>query len=107
MASCYETAPTRPSTPFVRDGTAVWLSSGNLNNSNEPDLASLPTAENRDWHVSFETILGLASRHQPTSYWDIIGRDNPRRGVATVRRQPRRRKTETGIRPDSSPAPIS
>src|SRR5271156_3116327 len=43
-------------------------------------------------HVSFETILGLASRRQPTSYWEIIGRDNPRKGVATVRRQPRRRK---------------
>ena len=58
-------------------------------------------------HISFETVLGLASRHQPTSYWDIIGRDNPRRGIATVRRQPRRRKTGTGMRPDSPPAPIS
>jgi hypothetical protein len=53
-------------------------------------------------HVSFETILGLASRRQPTSYWEIIGRDNPRKGVATVRRQPRRRKTATGIRQDTS-----
>jgi len=51
-------------------------------------------------HVSFETVLGLASRHQPTSYWDIIGRDNPRKGSATVRRQPRRRKTADGIRQD-------
>jgi hypothetical protein len=33
-------------------------------------------------HVSFETVLGLASRRQPTSYWEIIGRDNPRKGVA-------------------------
>jgi predicted RNA-binding Zn-ribbon protein involved in translation (DUF1610 family)/transposase-like protein len=53
-------------------------------------------------HVSFETVLGLASRRQPTSYWEIIGRDNPRKGVATVRRQPRRRKTATGIRQDTS-----
>src|SRR5271167_4813208 len=53
-------------------------------------------------HVSFETILGLASRRQPTSYWEIIGRDNPRKGVATVWRQPRRRKTATGIRQDTS-----
>ena len=37
-------------------------------------------------HVSFETILGLASHHHPTSYWDIVGRDNPRKGVPTVRR---------------------
>lgn len=53
-------------------------------------------------HVSFETVLGLASRHQPTSYWDIIGRDNPRKGVTTVRRGPRRRKTATGTRQDAS-----
>src|ERR1019366_4135748 len=30
-------------------------------------------------HVSFETLLGLAPHHQPTSYWDIIQRDNPRK----------------------------
>jgi len=40
-------------------------------------------------HVSFETLLGLASHHHPSSYWDIVGRDNPRKGVPTVRRQPR------------------
>ena len=53
-------------------------------------------------HVSFETVLGLASRRPPTSYWQIVGRDNPRKGVATLRRQPRRRKTATGTRQDSS-----
>jgi len=58
-------------------------------------------------HVSFETVLGLASHHHPTSYWDIIGRDNPRRGVATVRRRPRRRKTATGIRQDGVSHPRS
>lgn len=30
-------------------------------------------------HVSFETLLGLAAHHEPTSYWDIIQRDNPRK----------------------------
>jgi hypothetical protein len=35
-------------------------------------------------------------------FQDIIGRDNPRKGVATVRRQPRRRKTATGTRQDGS-----
>jgi hypothetical protein len=39
---------------IVRDGKAVWLSSGNLNNSNEPDLASPPTKTDRDWHVIVE-----------------------------------------------------
>ena len=53
-------------------------------------------------HVSFETLLGLASHHLPTSYWDIVGRDNPRKGAPTVRRQPRRRRTATGMRADGS-----
>jgi hypothetical protein len=56
-------------------------------------------------HVSFETMLGLASRHHPTGYWDIVGRDNPRKGMPTVRRQSRRRKTATGMRADRSRPP--
>jgi len=35
-------------------------------------------------HVSFETMLGLVARHQPASYWDIIERDNPRKGRQTL-----------------------
>src|SRR5260370_20880730 len=58
-------------------------------------------------HVSFETVLGLAAHHHPTSYWDIIGRDNPRRGVITIRRQPRRRKPATRIRQDGVSRPSS
>ena len=30
-------------------------------------------------HVSFETLLGLAANKEPTSYWDLIKRDNPRK----------------------------
>ena len=56
-------------------------------------------------HVSFETMLGLASHHHPKSYWDIVGRDNPRKGVPTVRREPRRRRTATGMRADRSRPP--
>ena len=56
-------------------------------------------------HVSFETMLGLASHHRPTSYWDIIGRNNPRKGVPTVRHQPRRRKTATGMQAGRSTPP--
>ena len=56
-------------------------------------------------HVSFETMLGLAAHHQPTSYWDIIGRDNPRKGAPTVRREQRRRRTATGMRVDRSRPP--
>ena len=32
-------------------------------------------------HVSFETLLGLAAHHGPTSYWDIVNRDNPRKSI--------------------------
>ena len=57
-------------------------------------------------HVSFETLLGLAAQNEPASYWDIVNRDNPRKGVPTIRRTPRRRKTATGIRQDrASSAP--
>ncbi len=31
-------------------------------------------------HVSFETLLGLVADQTPTSYWDLIKRDNPRKG---------------------------
>jgi transposase-like protein len=32
-------------------------------------------------HVSFETLLGLAADRPPASYWDLIKRDNPRKGA--------------------------
>jgi hypothetical protein len=53
-------------------------------------------------HVSFETMLGLAAHHEPASYWDVIGRANPRNGNVALRRVPRRRKTATGMRQDGS-----
>ena len=53
-------------------------------------------------HVSFETLLGLAAQHEPASYWDIVNRDNPRKGVPTIRRTARCRKTATGMRQDSA-----
>jgi phosphatidylserine/phosphatidylglycerophosphate/cardiolipin synthase-like enzyme len=39
---------------MVRDNAVLWLSSGNLNNSNQPDPASPPKTEDRDWHVIIE-----------------------------------------------------
>ena len=44
---------------IVRDNCAFWLSSGNLNRSNEPDLSDPPSTEDRDWHVIIEDA-GLA-----------------------------------------------
>ena len=51
-------------------------------------------------HVSFETMLGIASRCGPVSYWDIARRENPRKGETVVRKTPRRRKTAAGMRQD-------
>jgi hypothetical protein len=53
-------------------------------------------------HVSFDTVLGLALSHEPMSYWEIVGRDNPRKGVPTTRLRPRNRKTAAGKRADGS-----
>lgn len=55
-------------------------------------------------HVSFETLLGIATHHPPASYWDIIGHANPRKGNVVIRRAPRRRKTANGMRTDGSAA---
>jgi phosphatidylserine/phosphatidylglycerophosphate/cardiolipin synthase-like enzyme len=38
----------------VRDSSALWLSSGNFNNTNQPDLSDPPPKEDRDWHVIIE-----------------------------------------------------
>jgi phosphatidylserine/phosphatidylglycerophosphate/cardiolipin synthase-like enzyme len=44
---------------IVRDNASFWLSSGNLNNSNEPDPTRPPKTEDRDWHVIIQDA-GLA-----------------------------------------------
>jgi hypothetical protein len=46
---------------IVRDRSVMWLSSGNLNNSNEPDLSAPPHTEDRDWHVVIadKTLAGV------------------------------------------------
>lgn len=36
-------------------------------------------------HVSFETLLGLAAHHEPTSYWNIVNQDNPRKPTTAAR----------------------
>jgi transposase-like protein len=52
--------------------------------------------------LSFDDVLGIVGRHGPTTYWDLVGRSNPRQGLPTARRNPRRRKTATGMREDGS-----
>jgi len=39
-------------------------------------------------HVSFETLLGLAADKEPASYWDLIKRDNPRKGATQANARP-------------------
>lgn len=51
-------------------------------------------------HVSFQTILGIAAKRQPISYWEIAGHDNPRKRKKPIRHHPRRRKTIVGMRQD-------
>jgi transposase-like protein len=51
-------------------------------------------------HVSFERMLELASGRSPTTYWDIVGRTNPRKGEPIKRLTTRRRKAATGLRRD-------
>lgn len=53
-------------------------------------------------HVSFKTVLGLAAQQAPKSYWEIIGRDNPRIGVEMKRKNARRRKTAVGVQIDGT-----
>jgi hypothetical protein len=54
---------------IVRDGDTLWLSSGNLNNSNQPDLSAPPTTEDRDWHVIVQDP-GLAKL-----FTDVLNQD--------------------------------
>jgi len=58
-------------------------------------------------HVSFETILGLAAHGSPLTYWDITERQNPRKNATPTRRNPRRRKTASGMRQDGAAEPAS
>lgn len=63
----------------VRDGESFWLSSGNWQSSNQPDLdplgpdrnfPNLQTMFDRDWHVVVEHE-GLASTYEGFIEWDI------------------------------------
>jgi hypothetical protein len=65
----------------------------------------------RDRQPTFDTLMELALGQKPTTHWDIVGRENPRKGTPTVRRNPRHRRTATGMRQDGSgsirPLPVS
>jgi hypothetical protein len=61
----------------VRDGKAFWLSSGNWQSSNQPDVDKLKLAirdlqqkYNREWHVLIQHP-GLASLYEKFIKWDM------------------------------------
>ena len=64
---------------IVRDGDTFWLSSGNLNNSNQPDLSSPPTTEDRDWHVIVqdEKLASLFSAYLDYDFTEATKRQAP------------------------------
>jgi hypothetical protein len=61
----------------VRDGKAIWFSSGNWQSSNQPDVAKLklPVSKlqqkyNREWHVMIQHA-GLAALYEKFIEWDM------------------------------------
>jgi hypothetical protein len=64
---------------IVRDGTAFWLSSGNLNNSNEPAPGHAKTKEDRDWHVVVEHpgLTGVFAAYLDFDYTTAQDHQNP------------------------------
>jgi hypothetical protein len=56
----------------------------------------------RDRQPSFDALIEITLDQKPMTHWDIVGRENPRKGTPTVRRNPRHRRTATGMRQDGS-----
>ena len=51
-----------------------------------------------------QTEIPFAAHYEPASYWDIVKRDNPRKGAEMLRPATRRRKTATRMRQDGAPS---
>jgi len=69
---------------IIRDGAALWLSSGNLNNSNLPDPTAAPTTEDRDWHVIVEDpgLAGLFTAYLDQDFTSAKAHQTPAAGAA-------------------------
>jgi len=79
-----------------------WLSGQAASTLDQIDARLQGFATETNWRVIFDKIFDLALQQEPTSYWEKIGYENPRKGAETVRRRPRRRKTANGMREDGS-----
>jgi hypothetical protein len=75
----------------------AWFSAQGAPRSDQLEARLRGFVAAANWRVSFDKILEFALKQEPTSYWDIVGHGNPRKGAETVRRRPRRRKTATGM----------
>jgi phosphatidylserine/phosphatidylglycerophosphate/cardiolipin synthase-like enzyme len=89
---------------IVRDSNAFWLSSGNLNNSNQPDLASPPDTEDRDWHVIVEDA-GLANTFGRFINQDFISASQYQIGTSNDAMAVRTANTKLAA--EANPPPLS
>ena len=94
---------------MVRDSAVLWLSSGNLNNSNQPDMASPPKTEDRDWHVIIEdrTIANLFEAYLNQDFKSAQAFQVPESPALTeaVADAAAKLAAETTSSPASAPAP--
>jgi len=95
----HELGKTPQKTPLILAAIKHWLGSHQNLSHDLVEEGLVQFAAHLNWRSSIDTVLRL---DQPSSYWDIIGHDNPRRGIPTTRRRPRRRKTAMGMREDGS-----
>ncbi|MBV9203774.1 MAG: hypothetical protein JOY83_29375 [Alphaproteobacteria bacterium] len=84
-----------------------WLSAQKASSVDQIDAQLQGFAAETNWRVMFNKIIELALEQTPTTYWERVGHENPRKGAETVRRGPRRRKTALGMREDGSGALVS
>ena len=84
-----------------------WLSARGVFATDQIDASLQGFVAETNWHVTFDNILHHALQQDPTSYWQSVGRENPRKASETVRRKPRHRKTALGMREDGSGTLVS
>jgi len=84
-----------------------WLSARDVFATDQIDANLQGFVAETNWHVAFDKILHHALQQEPTSYWQSVGRENPRKASETVRRKPRHRKTALGMREDGSGTLVS
>jgi len=96
---------------IVRDGKGLWISSGNLNNSNEPP-PSYNGKKDRDWHIVFENITDAKGADLCTLFAAYLDYDYataskyqvPSPGIVEKAIEEARQKRQSQANPGSRPA---